>query len=304
MIQRIQTAMRVKCPVTAVSVPGRAPWRGRTDILRKSLKGLTIIHAKALPADRENGTILRVDAVGKGVKAKRLFYSLNLDQAKRMVEDWSQSERRRRQRAALTPKLEIARGQKRYYAAITKLERELSKLDLRPPENTLLGDLKHAQRIRQYRLEAEEREAKVVENLSRDNPEVEWKPSLTPGQQWALWKSQAALRVKLWHLSREVLNGKRTVVQLYRQAESLGCKVRKYGSIPERERERLGITHAEQHVEKFWQFCGLSEKPWGFEPHKIGKRAFGPEHYADWLSEVRQAKALRSQIENIRGMVE
>jgi hypothetical protein len=275
----IQSAIKAKCPIVGIPIPGQRPFTVRRDKLVGALRGMQIIDAAIqLPLDHGHAQMV-VYGVAPRVRGTYKFYLANGHQASELMRDWTRAQRK----ARAHPKPLEPQG--KHAKAIARLEKQLAKMGTpRPPHCALLYECKYS-----------------------DQASKHWRDS---GVQWAKWKREARLRNQLWHLANKT-KPQMTTTQLYKAARNLKVGVRTWSDVPERERERKHITTLFDYLKRFHEFCGLTEKPSCFEPQEWYVKSadgdyadFGPDHYASWLDEVRARKELESQIAGIREMMQ
>jgi hypothetical protein len=276
----IQSAIKAKCPIVGIPIPGQRPFTVRRDKLAGALRGLQIIDAAIqLPLDHGHAQMV-VYGVAPRVRGIYKFYLANGHRTSEMMRDWTRAQRK----ARAHPKPLEPQG--KHAKAIARLEKQLAKMGTpRPPHCALLYKCRHSDGAGSY-----------------------WRES---GVQWAKWKREARLRNKLWHIANKRVGwtNKQHTAAIYEDARALGVTVKRWSDINGKEQERIGGLF--DYLKRFHEFCGLTEKPGCFEPQEWYVKSahcdyadFGPDHYADWLDKVRARKELESLIAGIREMMQ
>ena len=137
-ITLIQTAIRSKCPVAGIPVPGHAPIRLDRARLRDTLKGLTLIAAEYVDGN------LKVTARGERIRAMRTFFPMSRADAGKLIDKFVKSQR------AKMSKPKPANSAER---KLQELKVKLDKLTFRPKNPAIAGGIQVSEHKRQQFLD-------------------------------------------------------------------------------------------------------------------------------------------------------
>jgi hypothetical protein len=257
--------LRIKSPFYAIPQPGRRPFvcdRNRYENVIKNLDSFT-------QDIREDGHLEVVGNAGN-VRGRYVFYDLWRVSEWRMVNtmrDWA----RRMDKIKAQP---AKPALNKYQKQIAKLERELGKLDLKAPRNPLLH---------------EDRDASGQAYYNRE---------------LADWAHGKQLRKQLARVAGQVLKSKITTVQGYKLVREIVPLNRTHSQL--RKHEERTVNEYWRDIWRFVDGAGAHgyrtpTHPWYRQPEdwtKLMDRH--AEYISEWIANIRQGKALRSQIEALR----
>lgn len=283
-VAMVEHARSGKAPFVGIPIAGAEPFIVRSDLLRDTLKGLTVIDAAIqMTLDpRELGQRrLVVCAVGKGVQAIRRFVPVTRQHCLLRQYEWAEAQRKKR----AAPAVRVTAREKQ----IARLRKQLTKLGKpRVPIHPLLD---HGEREVCYRRQSDARELAAWQHLVADSSACE-RP-LTHGEQWARWKREARIRRWIQVQARECRAGKIDMRKLYVRLAERGITAQKWSKLNTRQKESCKDVFG--YLTRLWEFCGLADKPrWYFEPYRMPK--IGATFYRDWLEHLYEYKELESMI--------
>jgi hypothetical protein len=223
---------------------------------------------------------LRVYAVGRGVKASRLFLAQNVRSYdnRKLIYEWRKAEAKKRERPKLGKVVKEIQKLERQLHKLPKLERPYNPAVLRESRMSPDEDAYVRQQEHLWHLQKDTRR-KVMRLARRGNKDLTstqlyWELAGIVAPEYVETEDSSTIRLAAMNSSEPI------PPKVYVLAER-PLTVTKWGELTAYARDRKQLGDIWDYLKRLWEFCGFAEKPERYSSRSLSE-SWGASRYSYW----------------------